>query len=472
MVHPSVVDVPTRWMGWRYWMACTPYPNNDSQYENPSILVSQDGELWEAPAGLTNPVVPKPASGYNADTELVLSPDGSRLYLLYRERVAGAANAVKCLESTDGVTWSAPRTIVSGAYGSQDYASPSLWWDSAAGVWRMIAHNLDGGAAYPVNLLANTGPDIYTGWGAPSVVTIANPTGGRTWWHSSMRRLPDGRIVGLVQDIVNGGAGATGALFVAESLDSGATFSVAKVYSDLTYYRPAFTVSAGQSGAGLTAFLGRIGAGSVQSIWREDWLPGAAQRKKELLAAEYTLTGSAASALWFDNFNRADGAIGSPIVGTALTVDTGTLTLTSGKLTTGSAGNNRGTVSVGTPDFVADFRLSAASGAAIWCIVRAVDTSNFWRIGVGAGLPATLYRERISAGSSASLVAITGPVISSTVSVGDVIRIACRGRRIRVYVNGVLWAEWADTWLNATGTRIGVQGTNAGIQWDDVLCVA
>jgi len=336
----------------------------------------------------------------------------------------------------------------------------------------MIAHNLDGGETYPMNILATSGADIYSGWGAPSAVTITNPTGGRTWWHSTFRRLADGRIVGLVQDIVNGGSGTTGALFVAESLDTGATFSVQRVYSDLGHYRPAFVVTEGQAGAGVMAFLGRLGSGSVHSVWREDWVTGAVQRRKEAAAADYALTGAMpSSVLFFDNFNRADGAVGSPVVGTNFTVDVGTFTLSGGKLASGSAGNNRALSSVGVSDFSAEIKLWAASGA-IWLIVRAVDASNYWRIGLGSGLPGTLYRERIASAASASLVAITGPVISSTVAAGDVVRVSCRGQRMRVYVNGRLWAEWADTWLYATGVRVGVQGTNAGVQWDDILVLA
>ncbi len=473
MVHPSVLHVPSGWMGWRYWMAVTPYPLNDSQYENPCILVSQDGEQWETPAGLANPIVQKPTGGYNADTELALSPDGSRLYLIYRERIDGVANNVRCMESVDGVTWTAPRTIIVGAYGSQDYASPSLMWDSVAGVWRMIAHNLDGGATYPMQTLTSSGSDIYTGWSAPSAVTIANPTAGRTWWHSQFKRLPGGRIIGLVQDIANGGAGSPGALFVAESLDSGSNFSVAVMYSDLSHYRCALAMRDSEVGASVAAFIGRFGAGSVFSVWREDWLQGAADRRRGTVGAEYALTGAMpSSVLWFDNFNRADGALGTPVVGSALTVGAGTMTIASGRATTGSAGNNRALVSVGRANYTVDVKFSAASATAIWLIVRAVDGSNFWRIGVGGGLPATLYRERIAAGSSAALVAITGPVNASTAAAEDVVRVACRGRRMRVYVNGVMWAEWEDTVLFSTGVQIGLQGTNAGVAFDDLLCIA
>ena len=39
-MHPSVYDAGAgeTWNGHRYWMAMTPYPNNDSTKENPSIL--------------------------------------------------------------------------------------------------------------------------------------------------------------------------------------------------------------------------------------------------------------------------------------------------------------------------------------------------------------------------------------------------------------------------------------------------
>ena len=38
---------------------------------------------------------------------------------------------------------------------------------------------------------------------------------------------------------------------------------------------------------------------------------------------------------------------------------------------------------------------------------------------------------------------------------------------MRVYVNGQMWAEWADTWLYATGTTLG-----AAYQWGSVRLAA
>ena len=42
-VHPSVIYVKDRFNGFKYWMAITPYPNGNDDYENPQILVSNDG---------------------------------------------------------------------------------------------------------------------------------------------------------------------------------------------------------------------------------------------------------------------------------------------------------------------------------------------------------------------------------------------------------------------------------------------
>jgi len=43
VVNPDVVYFPSGWHGYKYWLAMTPYPNSNDDYENPSILVSNDG---------------------------------------------------------------------------------------------------------------------------------------------------------------------------------------------------------------------------------------------------------------------------------------------------------------------------------------------------------------------------------------------------------------------------------------------
>lgn len=104
-VHPSVVYTPYQFNGYKYWMAFTPYPNGDSQYENPSILKSDDGVNWSVPNGLTNPITPTPTDGYNSDTCLLLDHASNQLVCYYRPVINGQSTVVR-KTSSDGVVWS------------------------------------------------------------------------------------------------------------------------------------------------------------------------------------------------------------------------------------------------------------------------------------------------------------------------------------------------------------------------------
>jgi hypothetical protein len=113
--HPSVVFVPGGWNGFRYWMAFTPFP--DDERENPSVVVSQDGIRWWVPDGAANPVVSADevrCAGYryNSDPELVLTLDG-RMLLYYRPFSGGGNEAIFCKYSRDGVAWSTGRMVLS-----------------------------------------------------------------------------------------------------------------------------------------------------------------------------------------------------------------------------------------------------------------------------------------------------------------------------------------------------------------------
>jgi hypothetical protein len=470
VVHPSCQFFPRGWNGWRYWMAFTPYPGANSDYENPSIAVSNDGEEWVLPLGLTNPLVGKPAGGYNADTHLAMSPDGGTMYLIYRERLAGSVNNLRVMETNNGVDWTAPVTIMTGTIKVQDFASPSLFFDKTANRWVCISHNLDGGATYPMQRFVTSGTSIYSGWGAASSITITNPTSGRTFWHSSFDLLPNGKVIGIIQDIVNGVAGAPGALFAAESLDGGLTFAVRLMYPNLNYYRPSFNVVTNDLGhTGLIVWIGIQQGGFF--VTREDWVPGnAAKQIADGMTQAAVLGTYPPSWVFWDNFNRADGALGTPLVGSALAVDTGTVTIVSNAAQSGSAGNNRALTTLTTADHVIEADLVTAPSAA-WVIFRAVDTANFYRLGLAAGFGGPLTIQSIVGGVYGALnrVVATPVAVSATLSGRTRIRVVCRGRRFRIFVNGVLWEEIADNIYFATGLKAGFQATNAGVVFDNLL---
>lgn len=101
VVHPSLIDfwleygLPS-WGGYRFWMAITPYPNGDDAYENPSLLVSQDGLNWSFPFGIPNPLDVKPGTrcsdpaNYNSDPDLIFDPLHQCLVLYWRETKVNA----------------------------------------------------------------------------------------------------------------------------------------------------------------------------------------------------------------------------------------------------------------------------------------------------------------------------------------------------------------------------------------------
>lgn len=101
-VHPSILYFPNSFKGYKFWMAFTPYPMVER--ENPCILASNDGKNFVVPSGLTNPISPTPATGYNSDTDLVYA--NNKLYCYWRWYTdTGENNILYRMESSDGVTW-------------------------------------------------------------------------------------------------------------------------------------------------------------------------------------------------------------------------------------------------------------------------------------------------------------------------------------------------------------------------------
>jgi glycosyltransferase involved in cell wall biosynthesis len=116
--HPDVLHIPEGLGkgGWRYWMALTPYPHAIDRYENPSIYASQDGLNWVAPG--PNPVIapPRGRTDHLSDVDIIFT--GGKLRLYYRESIYSrnpAEQNILVTESSDGVSWSSPRVVLSSS---------------------------------------------------------------------------------------------------------------------------------------------------------------------------------------------------------------------------------------------------------------------------------------------------------------------------------------------------------------------
>lgn len=174
-IHPSVVDMGAgEWNGYRWWLADTPYPAKNDDYENPSIFGSHDRVTWEVPAGLTNPIAPAPVdpSKWNADTELLWDADNSRMVCFWRTN--GIGNYLMAAHSTDGVTWTTldPPPLdydASGASPLRPWTAPTIT-QGPDGTWRKLTFDLDTEPRLwtTTNLLGSWTPGAITTWTGPA----------------------------------------------------------------------------------------------------------------------------------------------------------------------------------------------------------------------------------------------------------------------------------------------------------------
>lgn len=467
VVHPSVIHVPGGWNGYEYWMAYTPYPNTNDQYENPCIAASNDRVNWVLPPGAPNPVVANQfANGHLSDADICIGP-GNVLYMIYRWKDRTAGTEGFALTTTgDGSNWSAPVTLTSGPTASKAYLSPSAIWTGTN--WEVYAVDSSTAGRPVIRWVLNNLTDT---WPAPTTVTAVLP-GTQAWWHPCVRLLPDGTRVMLAQTDVGAGA-----LYWGVSTDGGATFGVRAVQRagvGYQWYRSSFVVRYGTNGApSLELWLCREGSVNALDDWRIYYAEGAfdgddfAKARRSMIAS---LLGSAAagpsSLLFADTFNRADNAaaIGSPLFGPAYAVLAGTFGIESNRLRQAADGNGRLSIELGTSDYEVSVTAAAFSAnSEFWLWGRQSDINNGWRFGYRK-TQTGLRLQRIVAGQ------ISGGdyEIAATLVPGDEIALAFDGANVVAKVNGRVVATVTSNY-NMTVTKAGLQALQADVRWDDLV---
>ena len=223
VVHPSAVAFASDWHGHRFWLALTPYPNSDSDVENPSLFGSATGDSWAVPSGITNPVATT-GRGYLSDPELAYDPTSDELRLYYREVVERGhrkhkrhqADIVYITRSSDGERWSAPVAILNdmGHY----VVSPSVTrrGDSDWLMWSVDA-GTRGCASQSNHLIMRQSTDGLA-WTLPTRVSFQQP--GFLPWHLDVQYVPQlNAYWALVAAYPRGHDCTTSSLFLATSTD-------------------------------------------------------------------------------------------------------------------------------------------------------------------------------------------------------------------------------------------------------------
>lgn len=187
-VHPDVVHAPVPFLGFPFWMACTPYAFGDDRLENPVVRVSHDGLRWRPFPGAPDPLVPAPADPevHHADTDLVLWRDALYLFYITTHRSTGFT-AFSLLTSRDGVRWDGPQVLFQGPWG----VSPAVIAGGEDGrPWRMWYIWRDAAAHAQVSQLLLREAAEPGAWGEPLACGLEVP--GHVPWHLDVIQVEEG----------------------------------------------------------------------------------------------------------------------------------------------------------------------------------------------------------------------------------------------------------------------------------------
>lgn len=114
-VHPDIVYNPGGIFNHKYWLAFTPYPYENDKFENPCILVSEDGINFVKPKGAKNPLDnvnrKNNPGGHLSDTDLIYTNNELLLHYVYNTESVEVPSKFYEIKSDNGITWSKPNMV-------------------------------------------------------------------------------------------------------------------------------------------------------------------------------------------------------------------------------------------------------------------------------------------------------------------------------------------------------------------------
>ena len=147
ITHPSVLYFPNKWKGYKFWMANTPYPRSNDFFENPCILVSNNGIKWEESKLFKNPLdevsLEDNKNKYHfSDAALVYNNKNNELECWYRYSKNGVIDQIYRRRSKDGIIWTKRELLLDhqNCKPKDMLMSPSIIWkDNKYLMWTVAA---------------------------------------------------------------------------------------------------------------------------------------------------------------------------------------------------------------------------------------------------------------------------------------------------------------------------------------------
>jgi hypothetical protein len=456
VVHPSIKYFKNKWNGYHYWMAMTPYKDTNSIYENPSILVSNDGQTWIVPPGVTNPIVPRPASGFNADPCLFMDTSNITMYMVYK--YASTRKYTNILYTTDGVNWSAPVSITDSV---DEYICPIVLWDSGAYVmWYLDAANSS-------VLTFRTATNPLGAWSDPTVCTVTMPA-DVTIWHYDIVKLNN--QYHMIAHCNPTDATKKG-LYFAKSND-GINWLMARkplltntvsggAWDTNSLYKAAMIPMIGDDGLRYALYYGsntKFYIGYTEIFFKKNVLRN--MHAAEISAAKNGLYP------WIlcDTFARADASAGLGVADSGQTWAklNGELGLSGGKVyAPGTGYDGVYKIDIGKTDYYLSFEVPAwaVTSEVLIHFRRKESPLGYLRFGLSANCYG-LFKYANSA--SSTIFKHKNP------AAGDWLAVKCIGTKIQFFINGLLAYTHTETDLT-TGTIIGVGLYGADGRLDNLI---
>lgn len=193
-VHPSVLYIKDGFNGYKYWMALTPYPNGNDDFENPQILVSNDGVEFSYFKNLKSYLaIPEDVNkgGHYSDVNLCYANNQLEVYFRYNPHLQGklqpdnSSNLLYVMKSKDGLNWTNKKLVLSNSTFPEkyNYVSPIIIYDN--GVYNIWFSN------YSTNLYHTSTKD-WINFQPVSTCNLSDKPDNISIWHHDIIKTNSG----------------------------------------------------------------------------------------------------------------------------------------------------------------------------------------------------------------------------------------------------------------------------------------
>jgi hypothetical protein len=443
VVHPSVLYFENGWNGYQYWMAINPYPKSNANYENPYIYCSIDGLNWIQPAGISNPITPKPAIGYGSDVHLVKDIDGKTVHCITRDVGTSTNSAIRrlrVLSSINGINWTeAPSPILESTV--FDFASEGVFYDEVKGKYIMYAKDIRTGQNNQLELYeCDSMTGTFTRFGQTSIPAEVVPS-GRMLWHQEIRKI-NGLYVMVYAETSSTASGTSGKLKIAKSHD----LVTWEVYKDdlllkgsswrANFYKSTFVLSENNGEVRLKLWYGT-------NVSNADWYVGYTEiifnSERKRLSTNFNIQdfknslSTTTSVIFYDDFNRADTTtIGTPKIGSYYSGQT-SWEIKGNQIKSVGTGANELLIRLTTGNYVVRYHIGELGKTANQFLIPKKTNGVYDRFLFGRQ-----DSNNYNAVVSNSLGGASDNVkFDWTIRDGDVVQAFCVGTSIYIVVNGI-----------------------------------